>query len=100
MTLLPFSDHPAKLTLLLDQFSGSGPVQQGPFLRVVDVGDDCLSITVRAELSHDSEELACVAEQVLLQDQGDVVVNDGVIWRSVRTPVGIEGWADARYLGE
>ena len=52
----------------------------------------------RAEASPDTEELACVAERVLLQDQGDTATDDGVTWRNVRTPAGIEGWADGRYL--
>ena len=72
-------------------------VLHGPFLRVVDVGDGCLPI--RTGASPNAEELACAAERVLLQDQGgDVITDDGVTWRSVRTPAGIKGWADDQFL--
>ena len=74
-------------------------IRQGPFLRVVDVGEGCLPIV--AEARPDAEELACVAERVLLQDQdlgGDVITDDGVTWRRARTPAGVEGWADGNYL--
>ena len=68
----------------------------GPFLRVTGV-DDCLP--VRADHSPDAEELDCMAERVLLQNQGgDVITDDGVTWRRVRTPAGVEGWADGIYL--
>ena len=68
----------------------------GPFLRVTGV-DGCLP--VRASHSPDAEELACAAERVLLTDLGgDVITDDGPTWRMVRTPAGIEGWADGRYL--
>ena len=71
-------------------------IQRGPFLRVVDVYE-CLAL--KDEPSSDAEELACVAERVLLQDQGgDVITDDGVTWRRVRTPAGVVGWADGRYL--
>ena len=70
-------------------------VLRGPFLRVVDV-DDCLPL--RAKPSPDAEELACAAERVLMQDQGDVVTDEGVTWNRVRTPAGIEGWADGQFL--
>ena len=72
-------------------------VQQGPFLRVVGMGEDCLPL--RADPSPQAEELDCMAERVLLQDQGgDVIADDGVTWQRVKTPAGIEGWADGRYL--
>ena len=71
-------------------------VLQGPFLRVVDVGEDCLPL--RANPALDAEELACAAERVLLQDQGDVVTDEGVTWHRVRTPAGTDGWADDQFL--
>ena len=71
-------------------------VQLGPFLRVVVVGDDCLPL--RAEPSLEAAELACVAERVLLTDLDEAMEIDGTTWRRARTPAGIEGWADSRYL--
>ena len=72
-------------------------VLRGPFLRVVDVGDGCLPI--RAGASPDAGGLDCMAERVLLQDQGgDVITDDSVTWRKVKTPAGVVGWADDRYL--
>ena len=70
-------------------------IQRGPFLLVENV-DGCLPI--RAGPSPDAEELACAAERVLLQDQGDVVTDEGVTWRKARMPAGVVGWADERYL--
>ncbi|MDD9995644.1 MAG: hypothetical protein OXS35_07890, partial [Dehalococcoidia bacterium] len=57
-------------------------VQRGPFLRVTGVGNRCLPI--RAMASADGEELACLAERVLLQDQGDTATDEGVTWRRSR----------------
>ena len=71
-------------------------VQHGPFLRVVDVGEDCLPI--RTNHSPDAEQVACMAERVLLQEQGDVATDEDITWRGVKTPAGIEGWANGRYL--
>ena len=72
-------------------------IQRGPFLQVVDVGEDCLPL--RASPAPDAEELDCVAERVLLQDQhGDVITDEDITWRKVRTPAGVGGWADGRYL--
>ena len=72
-------------------------VQQGPFLRVVDMEGDCLPLM--SDPSSESQELDCVAERVLLQDQGGgVITNEDITWRKVKTPAGIEGWADSRYL--
>ena len=72
-------------------------IQHGPFLRVVGVGDDCLPL--KAEPLPDAEELDCVTERVLLQDQGEKTIDvDNVIWRKAKTLAGIEGWADGRYL--
>lgn len=71
-------------------------ILQGPFLRVVGVGADCLPI--RAEAAPDAPETACAAERVLLTDQGEAVELEGTTWHRVRTPAGIEGWADGRYL--
>ena len=70
-------------------------VQRGPFLRVTNVAG-CLP--VRAEASADSEELACSAERVLLTDLAEATEADGTTWHRVRTPAGLEGWADVRYL--
>lgn len=70
-------------------------IQRGPFLRVVNV-DDCLPL--RAEPSHDAEELACAVERVLLTDLAEAMELDGTTWRSVRTSAGVVGWADGRYL--
>ena len=71
-------------------------VQQGPFLQVIGVGEDCLPI--RAEPSPDADELACAVERVLLQDQDEAVEVDGATWLKVETPAGVVGWADGRYL--
>ena len=80
-------------------------VQQGPFLRVVDVGEGCLPIV--AEASLEAEELACAAERVLLTDLGGMAEEasrshvydiERMTWRKVKTPAGIEGWADSRHL--
>ena len=70
-------------------------VQRGPFLRVVDVAD-CLPVL--SDPSLDAEELACAAERVLLTDLGEASEVDGRTWHRVRTPSGIEGWADGRGL--
>lgn len=70
--------------------------QHGPSLRVVDAGEDCLPI--RAEPLPDAEEVACMAERVLLQDRREASEVDGTAWRRVKTPAGVEGWADGRYL--
>ena len=71
-------------------------IQHGPFLRVVDIGENCLPL--RSDSSPDADELACVAERVLLQDRGDRATDDGITWHRVRTPAGVEGWADGSYL--
>ena len=94
---LPGDDRPddSYTYYYLEHFSRLA-LQPGPFLQVVDVGEDCLSL--RAEPSLDAEELACMAERVLLQDQGDVVTDEGIIWRKAKTPAGVVGWADGRYL--
>ena len=60
------------------------------------MGDGCLPI--RAEPSPDVEELACMAERVLLTDHGDVAMDEGTTWHRIRTPAGLKGWADGRYL--
>lgn len=70
-------------------------LQIGPFLQVANA-DGCLPIL--SEPSHDSEEFACMAERVLLTDLVDATEADGTTWHSVRTPAGIEGWADGRHL--
>ena len=78
-----------------EEFSPFVGLQYGPFLQVSGV-DDCLPI--RAEASADGEELACATERVLLTDLAETSEMDGATWHRVRTPAGIEGWADGRYL--
>ena len=88
-----------------------GPLLPNHF-RVVGV-DECLTLgaepspdaavinclPIRTGASLDAAELDCMAEGVLLQDQGgDVITDDGVTWLKVRTPAGIEGWSSSRYL--
>ena len=92
----PPYDHYIRHRYNLESIYHSVIVQHGPFLRVVNIGADCLSIT--AEPSPDADELACMAERVLLQDQGDVVTDEGVTWHKAKTPAGVVGWADGRYL--
>ena len=70
-------------------------IQHGPFLQVTDV-DGCLPI--RAEPSPAAEDLACMVERVLLTDLAEASEVDGATWHRVRTPAGVEGWADSRYL--
>ena len=72
-------------------------IQQGPFLRVAADVDGCLSVI--ADHSPDAAELDCMAGRVLLTDLGETVEIEGVTWHKVRTPAGIEGWTDGRYLG-
>ena len=87
---------PGELLMLGDSFIPR-LVLHGPFLRVVGVGEDCLPIT--AEPSLDADALDCVAERVLLQEPGgDVITDEGITWRKVKTPAGIEGWADGQFL--
>ncbi|MDD9994218.1 MAG: SH3 domain-containing protein [Dehalococcoidia bacterium] len=88
---------PAELLMLGDSFIPR-LVLHGPFLRVVGVEEDCLP--VRRQPSHHADELDCVAGRVLLQDQGDTATDDAITWRRVKTPAGIAGWADAKYLGQ
>ena len=76
-------------------FRGHG-VQIGPFLRVTNVEGSCLNIRVEPNL--ESQVLTCVAQHVLLQDQGEAVEVDGTTWRKAKTPAGVTGWADGRYL--
>jgi len=71
-------------------------IQQGPFLRVADDLEGCLPVL--ADPSPDAEELSCMAARVLLQDQGETSEIEGAAWHRVRTPAGIEGWADGRNL--
>ena len=66
----------------------------GPFLRVIGIGGDCLPVL--AAPSPDAAGLACAAERVLLQAQASE--SDGGTWRKVKTPAGIVGWAEDRYL--
>ena len=39
-----------------------------------------------------------MAERVLLTDLGDVITDEGMTWHRVKTPAGVVGWADGRYL--
>ena len=71
-------------------------IQRGPFLRVVDDVDGCLPI--KADPSLKADELACAAERVLLIDLKETVEVEGTTWHSVRTPAGLEGWAEGRHL--
>ena len=71
-------------------------VQQGPFLRVVGMGDGCLPIVAEALAS--TTELTCAVERVLLQDLGESVEVNSLTLHKVKTPAGIEGWANDRYL--
>ena len=70
-------------------------VLHGPFARVVDTGS-CLN--VRSEPSEAADALTCAADGVLLHDTGDTREVDGVTWRRVVTPAGVEGWANSQYL--
>ena len=56
------------------------------------------ALPIQAEPSSDSEDLACMAERVLLTDLAEASEVDGATWHRVRTPAGVEGWADSRYL--
>jgi len=77
-------------------------VQRGPFARVINTDNTCLSIRAAADPS--AEILDCAAEGVLLRasDQfaEDAIARDakGVRWQAVTTPSGIEGWASTQYL--
>ena len=79
----------------LETFRSAALIQRGLFLRVTGA-DDCLPI--RSGPSSSSEELACMAERVLLTDLAKASEVDGATWHRVRTPAGIEGWADGRHL--
>ena len=70
-------------------------LQYGPFLHVSGPGH-CLPL--RAEPTISSEDLACIANNVLLTDLDEETEVDGMTWRRVRTPAGLDGWADGRYL--
>ena len=71
-------------------------IQQGPFLRVADDVDGCLPVL--AEPSPDAGELDCMAARVLLTDLEETVEFEGTTWRKAKTPAGVVGWADGRYL--
>ena len=58
--------------------------------------DGCLPI--RPEPFAWAEELACVAEHVLLTDLDEAIEVDDTTWRRAKTPAGIVGWADGLYL--
>ena len=72
----------------------------GAYFGVVDVDGSCLR--VRESAGFDSKVLDCVGNDVLLQDLGRwvEVESGGVIWRMVRTPTGLEGWAASEFLLE
>lgn len=72
-------------------------VDRGPFVRVVNTDNTCLNIRAAPDPSADI--LDCAAEGVLLQLSGQLADDaNGVRWRSVTTPSGIEGWASTQYL--
>ena len=74
----------------------SGP-KVVPTVRVVNTDNSCLNIRVAPDPS--AEILDCAAEGVLLR-ASDQFADDanGVRWRAVTTPSGIEGWASTQYL--
>ena len=70
------------------------------YFGVVDVDGSCLR--VRESAGFDGRVLDCVGNDVLLQDlhRWVEVEPDGTIWRMVRTPAGLEGWAASEFLLE
>jgi hypothetical protein len=70
-------------------------VERGPFARVRGTGS-CLN--VRHLPSAASEVRECVADNVLLSDNGHVKSAEGVVWRFVSTPAGNSGWASMEFL--
>ena len=56
--------------------------QQGPFLHVVNLDEECLPL--RPEPSSEAEELDCVADRVLLRDLGQLVETEGVTWHKAK----------------
>jgi hypothetical protein len=67
----------------------------GPFAQVTGTGS-CLN--VRAEPSITGQVLACMADGVLLHDNGETKVTDEGMWESVTTPNGTQGWASGNYI--
>jgi hypothetical protein len=45
-----------------------------------------------------ADALTCAADGVLLRDTADTREVDGVTWRRVATPAGVEGWASEEFL--
>ena len=71
--------------------------QQGFLARVVNTEGDCLNI--RAEPSSSGQVLECAAEGVLLRASDQFVTeSNGIRWRAVTTPAGIQGWVSTQYL--
>jgi hypothetical protein len=75
-------------------------VMRWPFYRVASP-DACLSL--RAEPSASTPQVACAADRVLLRGvgathAGETVEAGGVTWLHALTPVGLEGWADSAFL--
>ena len=70
--------------------------QMGPFARVVNTGA-CLNL--REAPGVGARILECVADGVLLRDTGELGdPATGVLWRKVRAPSGVVGWASPQYL--
>ena len=70
------------------------------YFGVVDVDGSCLR--VREPAGFDGKVLDCVGNDVLLQDlhRWVEIESGGMIWRMVRTPAGLEGWAASEFLLE
>ncbi len=84
-----------------DRFKGGRnyvrAIARGPFARVNTPGD-CLNIRATTSVDVNVPPLACAADGVLLEDLAITLEEDGRVWRSVLTPSGIQGWADAAFL--
>lgn len=71
-------------------------VQSGPFALVKGTGS-CLNIRAAPSLS--AEVITCMADGVLLRDNGETHQGDGgETWVSITTPGGTQGWASAAFL--
>ncbi len=70
-------------------------VRAGPFLEVAGAGD-CLN--VREAAARSAAVVACYVDRVLLKDLGEVREADGIRWRRLQTPLGVEGWASMEFL--
>jgi hypothetical protein len=72
------------------------PTPVAQLARIVNTEGDCLNI--RAQPGPAGQVLACEAEGVMLGDLLEWVLLEGVMWRRVVTPAGIEGWASTEFL--